>query len=121
MGLIEKWQIKANAARKIQPIVTGTIKHCIAELTDATTPRPPKSEWFGTGPGQWDSWWFAEFGICRRCVLNGEWLHAHWGAGFDGTMGAEYFPVKLRHGLSCIPVRREGPPAMDVGWEAVGG
>lgn len=90
-------------------------RDCIQMITDATTPRPPQPGWFGTGPGQWDSW-MTESG---RLLRDGQWFRlpgctCHYP---DGRILFNRESVEE----SVVPVAREGYPAPRQGgkwvWE----
>lgn len=85
----------------------------VVDLTDACTPRPPKAEWFGTGPGQWDAWWVEGCGVLRRTVLIDGVIH-----GWD-ERGEFRTPIMGGTSRRVLPVSREGYPA-PVGWGVVG-
>lgn len=128
--LVETWRGDAVNATS-DPSFTHTpraarnwLDACISDFTDACTPRTPKAEWFGTGSGQWDSWWFGECGVMRSCVLSS----MHGAVTVDGIdecgesvtvfiAGAETLAEMI---TECVPVARDGFPA-PVGWGVVGG
>lgn len=123
MTLIETWEVRAEEIRAIGDGESAAeayrIETCITELESASTPRPPKPEWFE----KWDSWWVEK--LDARCRVR-EIYHARP----DGTRDPEgaHIWVTTSRGAwrldlvgMCIPVRREGPPAMDVGWGVLEG
>lgn len=119
MGLIEKWQNAVNASRRMSGMRAGAYETCITDLTDATTPRPPKAEWFGTGPGQWDSWWVKESLVNGQKGSSGVWVSVRVDGLFIGHDG--FVPSWMIEDIECcVPVAREGFPC-PVGWDVVGG
>lgn len=81
-------------------------------LDDACTPRPPKAEWFGTGPGQWDAWWIESWGVLRNVRLEDD-------GGLEGYNEVGEL-VSMYYDPTCnvVPVAREGFPA-PVNWKVV--
>ena len=125
MGLIEEWQEAANRASNCEHPSLGVVAaydQCATELTDASTPRPPKAEWFGDGPSQWPSWWIRGFvgeGIYRGCYMRGDFMHRKIPVP-SGQMAVMAIGVFNMHLCECVPVAREGFPS-PVGWGVVGG
>lgn len=108
------------------------LERAVVDLASACTPRPPRPEWFGNGPAQWDSWW----------------IHAHSGEyantsdvvqvrGGAYEVSRDVDPYEDRDGwcitvdgytctnnslhiedFVCLPVSREGFPS-PVGWGVV--
>lgn len=112
--VLDQWleRVKRNAEPFISAEEQGQILRCIDDLDDACTPRPPQPEWFGTGPGQWDSWTILGLG------QPGKWRpiqrSKHW----------QYYVelMLVTGGCLVVPVRRPpDPPAMDVGWGVIDG
>lgn len=144
MNLEEKWNSivagceEGEAANNYEgpwAVMSGArgaaFAECMADLKAARTPRPPKEEWFGAPfdadgkpTGKWDAWWFEGSGVMRGCEVQkrrkGVYID---GISEDGNDVSILIvgdgPLSLT--TECIPVRREGPPAMDVGWDVVGG
>jgi len=83
-------------------------------LEDACTPRAPKPEWFGTGPGQWDSWWVSYEEGGAAMTFRG--IHVRG----DILIFPDKHEVWLDAIVSCVPVARTGFPS-PVGWQVVGG
>lgn len=82
-------------------------------LEDATTPRQPKPEWFGTGEGQWDAWWIMTWGVLRNVRLEDD--GSLEGDNEAGELVSMYFDPTC----NVVPVAREGFPS-SVGWKVVG-
>lgn len=120
--MIERWEDKATSKVGQEDDERYGVQFCLNELSDACTPRPPKPEWFGTGPGQWDSWWFAyEEGGAAMTLKHVE-LHATNDGGYYLKFGRDNWSheVWLDAIAVVVPVAREGFPA-PVGWHVVGG
>lgn len=89
----------------------------LQEVLAARTPRPPKLEWFGFGPGQWDSWWVQTTkasNISRTTLTLREAFIDD--AGGVATPKGWHIPILMIE--SCVPVAREGYPA-PVGWQVL--
>lgn len=83
------------------------------EFVDACTPREPNPKWFGTGKGQWDSWWvfFTPEYRLRPTVF-------YECSAQDGVLFAKSFGCDLRDVKACVPVAREGFPSPR-GWKGI--
>lgn len=98
-------------------------EHCIKLLTDATTPRPPQAEWFGTGPGQWGDWYIAWVGhdnIERELLVrNAQYCDESmlpritWDNPGDTIKGSLGFDVII----ACKPIARKG--CAPAGWQVL--
>ncbi len=90
-------------------------RRVIAVYEDACTPRPPQPEWFGTGPGQWDTW-LVEFvpSYRHRPTILHECFQC------EGILHSKSFGCDLKEIKHCVPVAREGFP-LQVDWHVVGG
>lgn len=80
------------------------------DMSDSCTPRPPQPEWFGTGPGQWDSWWVD---------MHDPDVDPFVARASDGYCIRSLAKIVARDAvMECVPVAREGFPA-PVGWGVV--
>ncbi len=98
----------------------GAIELAVSMFESASTPRPPKAEWFGnpeTEPGKWDAFWIEDVGVLRGCRCGWVGLNRT----ITGITEREEETTQLLKRLSaCIPVARTGFPS-PVGWSVVGG
>lgn len=93
---------------------------CMRDVDDASTPRPPQVEWFE----KWDAWWVSGTPESYSTIFR-EVETFEMGGGtlpklvmVRGLVLGSQVPTcwPLSHLGMVVPVRREGPPAMDVGW-----
>ena len=106
--MLKDWAASASAV--ISP--ESAANYCATSFRKACTPRQPKAEWFGTGPGQWDAW-MDESG---RVYRNGRWS-VQPACGCCNPKPAPLFNYKP----ICdpvIPVARTGA-AIPVGWQVL--
>lgn len=122
MSLIESWrkiaQLNLSATSPLDNNNARGFGIALASAAEnlevACTPRAPRSEWFGTGPNQWDAWWVststkgASPNVIHVKSVEFDELVTIWNI------------VPLRTIIACVPVAREGFPA-PVGWHVVGG
>lgn len=94
-------------------LVSQAVDTCLDAFEQACEPRPPKAEWFGTGPGQWDAWWIESWGVLRKVRLDED-------GGLEGVNEAgELVSMYFDPACNVVPVEKEGFPA-PVGWQVVG-
>lgn len=128
MSLVESWrkiaQLNLSATSPLDNNNARgfgmALASAAADLEAACTPRPPQPEWFGTGPGQWDTWWIKrkgenKYGYAHNArVITVDWSDEKYALIATG----ESCVFSLIE--SCVPVAREGFSA-PVGWHVVGG
>ena len=124
MSITEKWQERLDLVDDDRPENMPEWRAwntCMQDLHDATIPRPPQPEWFGDPekePGKWDAWWVelaegvSTHGLLR--IVRAEQNPFRYVGALLGVAGQTW--IFHREIKSCVPVRRKGPPAMDVGW-----
>lgn len=119
MTLQEVLAARSEGERKLRSAVNALeAKTCADILADACTPRPPKPEWFGFGPGQWDSWWVkwkdgtSTWIYSVKVAENGFW---DW----KDCEGLDIWD-RVDDMVLCLPVARECYPA-PVGWQVLEG
>lgn len=96
-------------------LVSQAVDTCLDAFEQACEPRPPKAEWFGTGPGQWDAWWVQTTGG-RQCLMRNV---AYTVDSTGGWLETKDECWKVMYVAGVIPVAKEGYPA-PVGWQVVG-
>ena len=119
-------------------LVSQAVVTCCDVFEQACEPRPPKAEWFGTGPRQWDSWQlhiveplgqqtFDHWALLRPVVWFASTFTdpARQNAVANAGIFGPWLLVKehrsgwpLCHITECVPVAKEGYPA-PVGWNVV--
>lgn len=113
MTLQEVLAARSEGERKLRSAINALeAKTCADILADACTPRPPKPEWFGFGPGQWDSWWCAYEEGGAAAIFDRVWCDGEVIRFPDG------YEVWIGSIVSCVPVARKGYPA-PVGWQVL--
>lgn len=88
-------------------LVSQAVVTCADVFEQACEPRPPKPGWFGTGPGQWDSWWLIP---AEKTVFTNQG---------EGKVARNCTSIDCTRIALVLPVAREGYPAA-VGWKVVG-
>ena len=86
-----------------------------AALEDATTPREPEPEWFGTGPRQHPAWWIKAGRY--RTVLYG--CRVRWNGSVPVALRSDNATdIPWEELEAVVPVELEGYPA-PVGWQVL--
>lgn len=128
MTIIESWEKSKQLAiadtqkpdvtedwRSMRYAAVTILSCCIAEFQDATTPREPEPEWFGTGPCQHPAWWIKAGRY--RTVLYG--CRVRWNGSVPVAIRSDNATdIPWEELEAVVPVELEGYPA-PVGWQVL--
>lgn len=105
-------------------IVQSTTPRKAPAVSDDNTPRPPRAEWFGVGPGRWPHWWL-KFGRpdSERGANPPIWQGCYVRVLANGLVLLHRTPgiyTRMDHVELCLPVLPGTEFPVSAGWKVVG-